>query len=292
MLHFTPSLFLDTNTPIKASLDMDYTRVATVSSLTSSGDHSDTDATFDKAVEKLPISFHEGRKFEDFLRRLELNALLKTGTHSHKLNQLHGLLNTSQALPLMASALLPEEMRPAKEAAVPLSASLPTATDRAAFTTCLCGGDAALAREVLNDEASWDLPSRCTPSPHPLLASNPRCRLPIAARLLRRLCRLSPRDLVCAGLMPVALRNRRRRPLQTGALRWFRRPKRPRLLARSPSLYGSLVTLRTSRAVFGACACSSARLSPGLGPPHLQLLRLRLFCILFLATTSFASRNW
>jgi hypothetical protein len=141
---------------------MDYTRVATVSSLTSSGDHSDTDATFDNAVEKLPISFHEGRKFEDFLRRLELNALLKTGTHPHKLNQLHGLLNTSQALPLMASALLPEEMRPAKEAAVPLSASLPTATDRAAFTTCLCGGDAALAREVLDDEASWDLPSMYT----------------------------------------------------------------------------------------------------------------------------------
>ena len=110
---------------------MDYTRVATVSTLTSSGDHSDTDDMFDKAVEKLPISFHEGRKFEDFLRRLELNALLKTGTHPHKLIQLHGLLNTSQALPLLASALLPKDLRPTT--AVTLSASLPTAIDRAAF---------------------------------------------------------------------------------------------------------------------------------------------------------------
>ena len=100
---------------------MDYTRIATVSSLTSSRDHSDTNATFDKTVEKLPISFHEGRKFEDFLRRLELNALLKTGSHLHRLDQLHGLLNTSQALPLLASALLPVGLR--LEIAVPLSAS-------------------------------------------------------------------------------------------------------------------------------------------------------------------------
>ena len=93
---------------------MDYTRVVTVSPLTFSGDHIDIDATFVKAVEKLPISFPKGLKFEDFLHRLELYALLKTGTHLHGLDQLHGLLNTSQALPLMASALLPEEMRPAK----------------------------------------------------------------------------------------------------------------------------------------------------------------------------------
>ena len=124
---------------------MDFTRVATVSSLTSSVDHSDTDDIFDKAVEKLPISFHEGRTFEDCLRRLELYGLLKTGTHLHKLDQLDGLLNTSQALPLLASDLLPLDMRPA--IAVPLSASLPTATDRAAFATCLRGGDETLARE-------------------------------------------------------------------------------------------------------------------------------------------------
>jgi hypothetical protein len=139
---------------------MDFTRVATVSSLTSSGDYSDTDALFGKAVENLPISFHEGRTFEDFLRRLELYGLLKTGTHLPKLDQLCGLLNTSQALPLLASALLPLDLRP--NIAVPLSASLPTATDRAAFTTCLCGGDEALAREVLSSEASWDIPAMYT----------------------------------------------------------------------------------------------------------------------------------
>ena len=46
------------------SLDMDFTRVATVSSLTSFEDLSDNDAIFDKAVEKSPISFHEGRTFD------------------------------------------------------------------------------------------------------------------------------------------------------------------------------------------------------------------------------------
>ena len=97
---------------------MDFTRVATVSSLTSSVDHSDTADIFDNAVETLPLSFHEGRTFEDFLRRLELYGLLKTGTHLPKLDQLGGLLNTSQALPLLASALLPLDMRP--EIAVPL----------------------------------------------------------------------------------------------------------------------------------------------------------------------------
>ena len=111
---------------------MDFTRVATVTSLTSSVDHSDTDNIFDKAVKKLPVSFHEGRTFEDFLRRLELYGLLKTGTHLHKLDQLNGLLNTSQALPLLASAPLPLDMRP--DIAVPLSASLPTAIDRSVFT--------------------------------------------------------------------------------------------------------------------------------------------------------------
>ena len=58
---------------------MDLTGVSTVNSLASPSEVDDLARACAKAVQDLPLCFHEQRDFPDFLRRIELFALLKTG---------------------------------------------------------------------------------------------------------------------------------------------------------------------------------------------------------------------
>ena len=129
---------------------MDLTGGSTVNSLASPSEVGDLAPAFAKAVQDLPLCFHEGRDFPVFLRRLELFAPLKTGLRVHKLDQLWGFLDTAESLPLLAHDLLPAHLRSASS--VSLASSLPTFPDRAAFAAALCCGDERLAHDAITHE--------------------------------------------------------------------------------------------------------------------------------------------
>ena len=139
---------------------MDLTGVSTVNSLASPSEVDDLARACAKAVQDLPLCFHEGRDFPDFLRRIELFALLKTGLRVHRLDQLSGFLDTAESLPFLAPGLLPAHLRSVHSTS--LASSLPTASDRSAFAVAVCGGDENLARDVIDNESSWVLPSSYT----------------------------------------------------------------------------------------------------------------------------------
>jgi hypothetical protein len=123
------------------SFGMDFTGVSTVTTQGTSNEFGDIEKLCAKAIQDVPLSFHEGRTYGDYLRRLERFARLRTGLRLHTLDQLSGLLDDSEFLPLLSPALLPAQLRPLSSASV--ASSLPTATDCAALAILFCGGDLA-----------------------------------------------------------------------------------------------------------------------------------------------------